>query len=156
MRKRHFNSSSIAHNSLYHLQQGLDRTSIPIATHIRIGGGLRCIRRDYIKEWNPPRKEIGTIEPDWKDREYQLVPSFKQIIYEHCLLKQARGRVLCLFCVPLNRIKCLDFINFILGSARGRVLCLLCVSLHRIKCLDFINFILWSYRALISYLDHTK
>ena len=53
------NSSSIAHSTLYHLQQGPDGTSILIATQRCTSGGLKCIRRDYIKERNPSRLGVG-------------------------------------------------------------------------------------------------
>ena len=62
MKKRHLNNSSIAHNTLYYLQKGPDVTSIPISTRRHTGGGLRCIKEDYIKEMNPSRKGVGTRE----------------------------------------------------------------------------------------------
>jgi len=86
MRKRHLYSSSTTHNTLYHLQQSPDGTSIPITTHRCTGGELRCIRRDYIREGAPSRKEVEIIELKQEGREYQLVLRFEQIIYEHCIL----------------------------------------------------------------------
>ena len=77
----------------YHLQQSPDRTSIPITTHRRTSGELRCIRKDYIREEAPSRKEVGIIELEQEGRKYKLVSKFEQIIYEHCILRQARGRV---------------------------------------------------------------
>ena len=56
MKKRHLNRSFTAHNTLYHLQKGLDGTSISINTLRRTGERLRFIKGDYIKEMNPSRK----------------------------------------------------------------------------------------------------
>ena len=59
MRKRHLNSSSTTHNTLYHLQKGLDGTRISVVPLRRTGEGLKCIRSDYIKEKNPSRKGVS-------------------------------------------------------------------------------------------------
>ena len=58
MRKRHMNSSSTAHNILYHLQKGFDGTSILIILLRHTGGAQRCIRKDYIRKMNPFRKGV--------------------------------------------------------------------------------------------------
>ena len=47
------------------------------------------VRRDYIKERNPSRKGVETIELELKRREYQTVPRLKRIINEHCILGPA-------------------------------------------------------------------
>ena len=92
MRKRHLNSSSTSHNTFYHLQQCPNGKSISITTHRRTSEGLKCIRKDYIREGAPSKKGIEMIKLEQEGREYQLVSRFEQIIYEHCILKQARER----------------------------------------------------------------
>ena len=92
MRKRHLNSSSTSHNTFYHLQQCPNGKSISITTHRRTSEGLKCIRKDYIREGAPSKKGVEMIKLEQEGREYQLVSRFEQIIYEHCILKQARER----------------------------------------------------------------
>ena len=50
MRKRHLNNDSIAHNTLYHLQKGPNGTNIQTIPLRRVGGGLRCNRKYYIRK----------------------------------------------------------------------------------------------------------
>ena len=57
MRKRHLNSDSTAHSSLYLLLKGLDGTSIPVIPLRHTGGGLRCNRKYYIKKETPRRRD---------------------------------------------------------------------------------------------------
>ena len=62
MRKRHLNSDSIAHNSLYHLQKGSDGKSIQITPLRRTDGGLRCNGMDYIKKGTPQKEGINILQ----------------------------------------------------------------------------------------------
>ena len=59
LKKRHLNCDFTALNTLYHLQKGLDGTSIQVILLRRTGGGLRCHRKDYIRKWSPLEKGMG-------------------------------------------------------------------------------------------------
>ena len=119
MRKRHLNNSSTTHNTLYHLWHGPDGTSIPTTTPRHTSGGIRCIRRDYIKERNPSRKQAGRQNLNQRKESINLYLDLSKNIYERCLPRQARGRILYMFSISLYHITSLDSINFILGSYRA-------------------------------------
>ena len=62
MKKRHLNSDSTAHNSLYHLQKGPNGTSIQIIPLRRIDRGLRSNENDYIRKGTPLEKGMEILQ----------------------------------------------------------------------------------------------
>ena len=78
MRKRHLNNDFTAHNSLYHLQKGLNGTSIQIVPLRCTYGKLRCNGMDYIGKRIPQKEGINTLQEKRerereREREYDII-----------------------------------------------------------------------------------
>ena len=108
MGKRHLNSDSTAYNTLYHLQKGLDGTSIQIILLRRIGRGLRCNRKDYIRKGTPLGKGIGKQKLEKRELSVKL-QRHTLTFYEQSILGRARGRVYTEFVLHLFILKVLFF-----------------------------------------------
>ena len=92
MRKRHLNSDSIAHSSLYLLQKGLDGTSIPMIPLRHTGGGLRCNRKDYIRKGTPRRRDGHFM--NWeKENLRSYYKNSVLTINEQSILRPTQGRL---------------------------------------------------------------
>ena len=93
MRKRHLNSDSTGHNSLYHLQKDLDGTSIQIIPLRHIDGGLRCNEKGYIRKGTPLEKGMNILKTERKRELKFTIKEYALTITDQPLLGLARGRI---------------------------------------------------------------
>ena len=93
MRKRHLNSDSTAHNSLYHLQKDLDGTSIQIIPLRRTYGGLRCNEKGYIRKGTPLEKGMNTLTTERKRELKFTIKESTLTVTDQPLLGSAQGRI---------------------------------------------------------------
>ena len=92
MRKRHLNSDSTTHSSLYLLQKGLDGTSIPMIHLRHTGGGLRCNKKDYIGKGTPKRRDGHFM--NWeKENLRSYYKNSVLTINEQSILRPTQGRL---------------------------------------------------------------
>ena len=100
MTKRHLNSDSTAHNSLYHLKKGPNGTSIQVIPLRRTGGRLRynnkkIKKKRLYKERNPSRKGDEHFKNLKKKKRTKdlIVMKSALTIYEQSFLGRALGSV---------------------------------------------------------------
>jgi len=87
MRKRHLNSDSTTHNSLYHLQKGPDETNIQIIPLRCTHGGLRCNENDYIREGTPLETRMDILQTQRERTKDPIVKESASTVNEQSILR---------------------------------------------------------------------